>query len=129
MTLQEAVALIPGATTPLTPGAPVTVDPGATFRVVLAGAYPDARLSLLEPSDAMIPSAGAREVGPTTTLTLQPAAPLRPGTTYRLRVDGAATREMKARDGALRGPVELPILAAGDPPEEPKRSRSKKAKR
>jgi hypothetical protein len=97
--------------------------------VVLHGTYPDARLSLLEPGDAMIPSAGAREVGTTTTLTLQPAAPLRPGTTYRLRVDGAATRELKAKDGAVRGPVDLPILAAGDPPEDPKRSRPKRAKR
>jgi hypothetical protein len=45
-----------------------------------------------------------------------------------LRVDGATTREVKAKDGTLRAPVELPVLAAGEPPEEPKR-RVKKPRR
>ena len=127
--LQEAVALVPGASTTLAAGTQTTVDPAATFRVVLQGTFPDARLSILDPGDAMLPAGGAREVGPTTTLTLQPSAPLRPGTAYRLRVDGATTREVKAKDGTPRTPVELPLLAAGDPPEEPKRKPARKPKR
>jgi len=74
----EAQALTPGSGTPLLPTDVTLVDPAATFRVVLKGRLPDARLSLLE-GDAMVPSAGAREAGPTTSLSLQPAAPLRPG--------------------------------------------------
>lgn len=127
--VQEAVALVPGATTALTPGTQTTVDPAATFRVVLQGAFPDARLSILDPGDAMLAAGGAREVGATTALTLQPAAPLRPGTAYRLRVDGATTRELRAADGTPRAPVELPLLAAGDPPEEPRRKPAKKPRR
>jgi hypothetical protein len=127
--LVEAQALIPGAATPLKTGEQITVDPGATFRVVLKGTYPEARLSLLDGADGMLPSAGAREAGPATTVTLQPAAPLKPGTSYRLRVDGATTRELKAADGTVRGPVDLPILAAGEPPQEPKAKAKKPKKR
>lgn len=127
MDVAEALALIPGASTPLKAGEQAVVDPGATFRVRLRGAWPDARLSLLDGADAMQPSAGAREVEPAqpgaparTTVTLEPAAPLRPGATYRLRVDGATTRELRAADGTIRAPVELQLLAAGEPPQESK---------
>ncbi len=124
----EAQALIPGATTPLESGVQVTVDPGATFRVRLKGTYPDARLSLLDAGDDMVPSAGAREAGATTTVTLQPSSPLKPGGGYRLRVDGATTRELQAADGTARAPVEFSILAAGEPPAAP-RAKLKKAKK
>jgi hypothetical protein len=125
----EAQALIPGAATALRTGEQVTVDPGSTFRVLLEGTFVEARLSLLDGADAMLPAAGAREAGPRTTVTLQPATPLKPGSAYRLRVDGATTRELKAADGAVRAPVEFPILAAGEPPPEPKsRTRAKKTR-
>jgi hypothetical protein len=124
----EAQALIPGAGTALKTGEQTTVDPGSTFRIVLKGTFAEARLSLLDGADAMQPAAGAREAGPTTTVTLQPAAPLRPGGAYRLRVDGATTRELRAADGSVRAPVELHLLAAGEPPPEP-RARPKKPKR
>jgi hypothetical protein len=94
----------------------VTVDPGASFRVVLAGRFPDARLSLLDGADAMVAGAGGREVAASTTVTFQPAAPLRPGSAYRLRIDGAVTRELHAAEGTTRTPVELHLLAAGEPP-------------
>lgn len=125
----EALALIPGAATPLRGGEQVTVDPAATFRVVLRGAYPEARLSLLDGGDAMVAGAGAREVGTQTTVTFQPAAPLKPASSYRLRVDGATTRELKDAAGAARAPVEFPLLAAGEPPPEPKASRKRTKKR
>jgi hypothetical protein len=109
-------------------GEQVTVDPGATFRVLLKGTYREARLSLLDAGDAMQPSAGAREAGPVTTVTLQPAAPLKPGASYRLRVDGATARELRSTDGATRAPVEFSIMAAGEPPPET-RAKPKKAKK
>ncbi len=124
----EAQALIQGASTALQVGELATIDPPATFRVRLRGPWPDARLSLLDPGDAMVASAGAREVSTDTTVTLQPAAPLKPATHYRLRVDGATTRELKAADGTSRAPVEFPLLITGDPAPEPK-SRSKKPRR
>lgn len=116
----EAQALVPGAATPLRSGEQVTVDPGATFRITLKGTYPGARLALLDGADAMVAGAGAREAGTTTTVTFQPAAPLKPGSSYRLRIDGATTRELQAADGTARGPVEFAVLAAGEPPPEPR---------
>jgi hypothetical protein len=126
VTVSEAVAVIVGAAEPLHLGEPTPVDPGATFRVVLLGRFPDARLSLLDPVGAMVSGFGGREAGGITTVTFQPAAPLRPGTTYRLRVDGAATRELHRADGVTRGPVELRILAAGAPQDPRPRPKPKK---
>jgi len=125
----EALALIPGAATPLRGGEQVTVDPAATFRVVLRGAYPEARLSLLDGGDAMVAGAGAREVGAQTTVTFQPAAPLKPASSYRLRVDGATTRELRDAAGAARAPAEFPVLVAGEPPPAPKARRKRTKKR
>jgi len=128
VTIVEAVAVIVGAAEPLRlTGDPVTVDPGATFRVVLRGRFADARLSLLDASDDMVAGAGGREAAEVTTVTFQPAAPLRPAATYRLRVDGAATRELHAADGTPRAPVEVRLVAAGEPePKQKPRTRKKR---
>jgi len=64
-----------------------------------------------------------------TPATHQPAAPLRPAALYRLRVDGAASRELHAADGTLRGPVELHLVAAGAPAEARPGPRSAKKRR
>jgi cytoskeletal protein RodZ len=125
----EAQALIPGAATPLAAADVTVVDPTASFRVVLKGRYPEARLSLLDGADALVPSAGAREAGPATTLSLQPSAPLRPGSRYRLRVDGANRREIPAEDGTLRQGVDWNLQAAGDPPAERSSAKGKKKPR
>ncbi|HET9552846.1 MAG TPA: hypothetical protein VFP50_07750 [Anaeromyxobacteraceae bacterium] len=77
----------------------------------------------------MLASTGGRELGADTTLTLQPSASLRPGSAYRLRIDGATTRELKGADGAARAPVDLPLIAAGEPPPEPKAAPKAKTKR
>ena len=124
----EAQALVPGGATPLSPTDLTTVEPACTFRLVLKGRFPEARLSLLE-GDAMVPSAGAREAGATTTLSLQPAAALRPGARYRLRVDGATRREIAAADGTQRSPAEWALLAAGEPPVEHGKAKPKKPAR
>jgi hypothetical protein len=122
----ESLALIVGATEPIRPGLLVTIDPGATFRVVLKGRFPEARLSLLDQGDAMVAGSGGREAATTTTVTFQPAAPLRPGSLYRLRLDGAATRELRSADGRVWSPVQFDLLAAGEPPEPKPRPRKTK---
>jgi hypothetical protein len=63
----------------------------------------------------MVAATGSREVASDTLLVLRPAAPLRPGASYRLRVDGAATRELHEPKGTLRAPLELVVMAAGAP--------------
>ncbi len=104
-------------TTSLQAGSETGVDPRSSFRVELAAAFPDARLSLLDAGDAMVPASGTREVGQATLLTLAPTAALPAGARLRLRVDGAATRELHGADGRRFAPVEWPVLVAGEPPD------------
>lgn len=122
-----ALAVVGAAITPLDGGGETTVSPKATFRVELPPSLADARLSLLDAGDAMLPSSGTREVGQATVLTLTPASPLPPGVRLRLRVDGAATRELHAADGRRFAPLEWQVLVAGET--EPKKAPGKKAKR
>ena len=122
----SAFALAPAAS-PLTSAVETTVEPGAGFRVELPLALADARLSLLDAGDAMVPATGSREVGQATVLSLKPTSPLLPGARLRLRVDGAATRELHGVDGRRFAPLEWPLLVAGDP--EPRRGVERKAKR
>jgi len=104
-----------------------SVEPRATFRVELPVPLADARLTLLDGGDALVASAGTREIGPATILTLTPAVALPAGARYRLRVDGAAVRELQAADGRRFSPVEWPVVVAGEPPA--KKSPPSKAKR
>jgi hypothetical protein len=122
-----ALAVIGAALTPLDGAGETTVHAKATFRVELPPALADARLSLLDAGDAMVPSSGTREVGQATVLTLAPAVALPPGAHLRLRVDGAATRELHAADGRRFGPLEWLVVVAGET--EPKKSPGKKGKR
>jgi len=103
------------------------VEPRAIFRVELQVPLADARLSLLDAGDALVASAGTREIGAATILTLTPAVALPAGARYRLRVDGAASRELQAADGRRFAPVEWPVVVAGEPPA--KKSPPSKAKR
>jgi len=114
------------STTPLSPAAETTVEPGSSFLVELPVALADARLSLLDGADGMIPSTGTREVGQATVLRLTPAAALPPGTRLRLRIDGASTRELHGADGRRFAPLEWPVQVAGEP--EPARVGPRKAK-
>ena len=115
------------AATPLVATAETAVEPGAGFRVELPQALADARLSLLDAGDAMVPATGTREVGQATLLTLRPAVALLPGARLRLRVDGAATRELHHADGRRFAPLEWPVLVAGDP--EPRKSPARKGRK
>jgi hypothetical protein len=111
----SAFAAGKSSTTPLPPGTETTVEPGSSFLVELPVALPDARLSLLDGADGMVPSTGTREVGQATVLRLTPAAGLAPGARLRLRVDGASTRELHGADGRRFAPLEWPVQVAGEP--------------
>jgi hypothetical protein len=104
------------------------VDPGASFEVELDARVPDARAVLLDAADAIVPSTGEREIGTATRLTVAPAAPLTPGSRYVLRVEGAATRALHATDGKAYAPVQLAMVAAGDPPPPPPRTKRRRAR-
>ncbi len=116
--LSAAEALDPsGGRVGLSPGAEAIIDPASTFRVVLPGRSDDARLSLVDGADALVPATSAREVGETTVLTVAPTRPLTPASRYLLRVDGVRGRDLHDAAGRSAGPVELPMVVAGSPPE------------
>jgi hypothetical protein len=117
--VRACAAVTGSAREPLAPGGQYVVDPASSFELELAAAVPDARLELLDASEALVPSRGAREVGATTRLTLAPAEALHPSARYVLRVYGAASRELHAADGTAYAPVALAVIAAGDPPPAP----------
>lgn len=113
--VREASALQPGdAVAPLAADGETVVDPSAHFRVVLEGTSADARLALHDALDAAVPASATAEVGPATVLTLTPAAPLSPGSRYRLVLDGAATRELHVGERPFT-PAAYAVKAAGEP--------------
>lgn len=119
--LRTAVSVEPAGRVPLVETETV-IDPAATFELELGARCPDARLLLLDQQDALVAGTSTQDLGATTKLTLAPAAPLRPGSRYVLRVDGAATRELHDAYGRAFGPVSRPLLVAGTPPPpEPKK--------
>jgi hypothetical protein len=122
-----ALAVVGATLTPLDAGSENAVDPRATFRVELPLSLADARLSLLDGADAMLPCSGTREVGQATVLALTPAAALAPGARLRLRVDGAATRELQASDGRRFRPLEWMVVVTGEA--EPRKGPGKRGKR
>jgi hypothetical protein len=116
----------------LVPDVEAVIDSGSTFRLELSTGSADARLLLLDASDALVAASGTHEVGAATRLTLSPSAPLRPASKLALRIDGATTRELHDAAGAAYGPVTFPILVAGSPPppeEKPKAKPQRKKRR
>lgn len=123
----KAEAIAPGdARVPLTVESEAIVEPGSTFRVLLPGRSDDARLSLLDANDGLVPSTTTREVGEQTVLTVTPRQPLAPATRYLLRLDGARGRDLHDAAGRPAGPVDLPLVVAGSPPEPAKRAAGKR---
>lgn len=126
--LARAAAIEPAGPALLARDAETVVDPASTFELELSARLADARLVLLDSAEAHVAGRSTREVGASTRLTLAPASPLVPGSRYVLRVEGAATREVRDGERAW-APLSFPILAAGTPPPpEPKR-KPKKRKR
>lgn len=127
--LRSAIAVEAAARLPLRPGTEVVVDPSATFEVELSTRASDARLVLVDARDDLVPASATREIGPSTRLTLAPAAPLVPGSRYVLRLDGASDRELHDDGGRAFSAVTLPLLAAGSPPPPEKKPGRKKRRR
>jgi len=119
----RATALEPGGQAPLSRDGETVVDPASSFEVELAFRAADARLVLMDRTDAHVAATGSRELGATTRLVLAPSAPLVPGSRYVLRVEGAGTRELHDDGGRSYAPLSFSLLAAGTPPPpEPKRN-------
>jgi len=117
----------PGGPAPLVRGGETVVDPASSFEIELSGRAVDARLVLLDGAEAHVPARSTREVGGTTRLTVTPTAPLVPGSRYVLRLEGAATRELRDGD-RVYAPVSFALIAAGTPP-PPQPKKKPKAKR
>jgi hypothetical protein len=127
--VSAAEAWAAGTTAPLATSQETVVAPTAIFRVELPGRLADARLTLLDQADALVAGAGERTVTEATTLTFRPEAPLAPAGRYRLRLDGAATRELHAADGTTALPVEWPVVVAGEAPAEKARPAARKRRK
>jgi hypothetical protein len=112
--IAEAKAVTGGVDQPLRKDGESAVDPGATFRVVAAVPLADARLSLYDAQDAMVPASESAEVSSAATrLEVRPAARLRPGGRYALRLEGSAGRELHDVAGRSYRPVAFTVVAAG----------------
>jgi hypothetical protein len=97
--------------------------------VILPGRSEDARLSLLDAGATLVPASATREVGEQTVLTISPQKPLTPAARYLLRLDGARERNLHDASGRAAGPVELPMVVAGSPPEPAKGKAAKRRRR
>jgi hypothetical protein len=100
------------------------VDPGSSFRVEVSARLPDARLVLLDAQDAMVPVKGELEIGAVSRFHLSPADALRPGSSYALRLDGIAGREVHDAQGRAYQPLSLQLRTTGErssPPAAKKR--------
>jgi hypothetical protein len=107
----------------------VVVDPAVQFQVEVAVPLVDARLALLDSADAMIAAVESHEIGASwSRFTLAPDAPLRPGSSYSLRLDGAAEREAHDSEGRTYQITAWDVRIAGEPP-PPERPASAPTKR
>ena len=114
--LAAEALLADGGATPLSPDGPSLVDPGSGFRVAVGAELTDARLALLDGADAAVPSAGTMEIGTVSRFSLSPSQPLRPGSSYLLRLDGATSREIHGSRGETFVPLVLQLRTTGEPP-------------
>ncbi len=120
--LLSAEAVLPdGSAVPLSRDGVTAIDPQARFRLEVSARLEDTRLSLLDARDAMVPGDGTTEAGASTRFTLAPAAPLRPGSSYTLRLDGNEGRLVRAGDGRAFEPASLALRVSGEPPAPPPR--------
>lgn len=116
---REAAALEPGqVVTPLLPDDETRIDPSASFRLELSGPSQDARLTLLDASNAAVPATSRGEIGEATLLVLTPSGPLTPGARYQLRLDGASTRDFHVGEEA-HAPLRFGLKVIGQPPSPP----------
>jgi len=116
--------------TTLAPDAATTVAPSSSFALRVRARVPEARLVLLDAQDAIVPGSGSAEVDASTFFELAPAAPLRPGANYTLRLEGLAGRTVRDASGRLYEPASFRVVAAGKadrPPREGSPHRRRRA--
>lgn len=133
--LVAAVALEPGGDAassgiPLARDGESAVDPSATFRVEVGVPLAGARLALYDAEEALVPSEGLAEIGTAgSVFTLSPRPPLRPGSRYVLRLEGAAEQEIRDLSGRSYRPLTFPLRTTGEPvPDAPPRKKRKPRK-
>lgn len=106
------------------------VAPEASFRVDVAAAVAEARLALYDAQDVLVAGAEQAEVGTgSTRLLFTPARPLRPGSRYTLRLEGAATRELVTLGGQRHRGHAFAIRTSGEPPADPAPGAGKRKRR
>lgn len=127
--LAAAQAVVPGAAGEpdrLLRDGEAVVSPEARFAVEAGVPLADARLVLYDGQEALVESEGAAEIGSASSrFTLAPAAPLRPGSRYVLRLEGSQGREVHDLQGRAFRPLSFPLRVAGEPPRDTPASRSK----
>ena len=112
-----AVARVGTQEAPLQRGGVTTIDPVAAFELTVPVHLADGRLALHDEADAMVASTGTTELGESTSrYRVVPDEPLRPGSRYVLRLDGAVTREPHGLDGRAYAPVVLQLQTSGERP-------------
>jgi len=125
--VSAVVSWVGGREFPLPRDGTAVVDPTASFQVEVSAHLTDGRLALDDEQDVMVASSGTSEVGTGfTRYRLVPDEPLRPGTTYLLRIDGSAGREVHDPLGHAYAPVEIRLRTTGERPAPPPRRSAKK---
>ncbi len=118
--VNAASSLLQGVATALSPDEKNRVAPGARFRMEAPLRLVDARLSLLDESDALVVSTATTEVGSGwTRFEVAPSEDLRPGSAYLLRLEGAVTRELHDEGGHAYGPYVVRFETSGERPPRP----------
>lgn len=127
--LLTAEAVLPdGSARALSREGVTAIDPSARFRLEVAARLLEARLSLLDAQDAMVASDGTTEASASTRFALTPAAPLRAGSSYTLRLDGAGGRLLRAEDGRSFEPVSLSLRTSGETPAPPRKAKRRRSR-
>jgi hypothetical protein len=105
------------------------VEPSATFQVRVRARTEEARLVLADAQGAMVPSSGSTEVALDTEFQLAPTEPLRPGSSYVLRLEGLAGRIVRDVNGRGYEPVTFRVLVTGRQDPVPARRKAARHRR
>lgn len=114
---------------PLRRDGETTVAVNASFRVEAAAALRDARLVLYDAQDALVPAVESAEIGSVASrFQVHPSGRLQPGSHYLLRLEGAASRELRDLSGSAYRALEFRLATAGEPPRSERPTRRKGAR-
>jgi len=106
------------------------VGPAARFAVEVGAPLADARLVLYDGQESLVEAEGVAEIGSASSrFTLAPVRPLRAGSRYVLRLEGAQSRELHDLAGRAFRPLSFPLLVSGRPPPDSAPHKAKKRKR